>query len=163
MLSLSLYNLIPSCTVCNSSVKGSKSLHYMDYIHPYVKDPEALSFTFRATKKPSVKSEWALAIDREKGSKIDRTISELAIEQMYSQHGSLEVTDIMNFEEAYEDGYINTIINKLFSESKISLSKKDVYRMLFGVEYDSDKFLDRPFSKLKRDLLKQIGLDDEQF
>lgn len=33
--------------------------------------------------------------------------------------------------------------------------------MLFGVEYDSDKFLDRPFSKLKRDLLKQIGLNDE--
>lgn len=161
MLSLSLYNLIPSCTVCNSSVKGTKSLHYVDYIHPYVKDPEASKFTFRATKKPSVKSEWTLAIDCEKGSKIDRTLSELAIEQMYSQHASLEVTDIMNFEEAYEDGYINTIVNKLFSDSKISLSKKDVYRMLFGVEYDSDKFLDRPFSKLKRDLLKQIGLNDE--
>lgn len=30
--------------------------------------------------------------------------------------------------------------------------------MLFGTEYDEACFLDRPFSKLKRDILKQIGI-----
>ena len=34
-LALSFYNLIPSCKVCNSSLKGDVDMNYRDFVHPY--------------------------------------------------------------------------------------------------------------------------------
>ena len=34
----------------------------------------------------------------------------------------------------------------------------DIYRMFFGTELDSTENLNRPFSKLKRDILTQLGV-----
>ncbi|WP_054870031.1 hypothetical protein [Caloranaerobacter sp. TR13] len=34
-LALSIYNLVPICSTCNSSFKGSKSTNIKNYIHPY--------------------------------------------------------------------------------------------------------------------------------
>ena len=36
LMSLSLCNLIPSCTICNSSVKGSSKFDLSTHTHPYV-------------------------------------------------------------------------------------------------------------------------------
>lgn len=159
LLSLNLYNLIPSCTICNTSVKGDKSFDLDKHIHPYVENSEASAFTFRATKKTSVTSEWELKIVRELGSKIDNTIKALELETIYSMHAPLEVKDIMEFNEAYPKGYVNRLFDNLFNDNRSRLSREEVYKILFGVEALSDKFLDRPFSKLKYDLLKQIGLE----
>ena len=126
------------------------------HVHPYLLESE--NFIFRATKKPSEKSEWALTIDRAPGSKIDRTIKDLALEEIYSYHVDLEVKDLMDFNDAYTEGYINSLIDTLFANNTKGLSKRDVYRILFGTEFDDDKFLDRPFSKLKSDILAQIGI-----
>ncbi|MEH7110640.1 hypothetical protein V7083_23210, partial [Bacillus sp. JJ1764] len=35
-LAISLYNLVPSCAVCNSSLKGQKKFFVNTYIHPYI-------------------------------------------------------------------------------------------------------------------------------
>lgn len=158
LLSLSIYNLIPSCTICNSSVKGTTAMKLETHVHPYAADIDDLDFTFRVTKKPSETSEWELKIDRTPDSKIDQTIKDLALQEIYALHADFEVKDIMDFNEAYEPGYINNILEALYSDNKRGLTKSDVYRILFGVEYDSENFLDRPFSKLKRDILKQIGV-----
>lgn len=156
LLSLSIHNLIPSCTVCNSSVKGSTPMSLDTHVHPYL--PKSEDFIFRATKKVSDKSEWTLTIDREPGSIIDKTIKDLALEEIYSYHADLEVKDLMDFNDAYTEGYINSLIDTLFDNNSQGLTKRDVYRILFGTEFDDDKFLDRPFSKLKRDILNQIGI-----
>ena len=37
-------------------------------------------------------------------------------------------------------------------------SREDVFRMMFGVEADIEKTLDRPLSKLKRDVLEWLGI-----
>ncbi|MFM2016893.1 MAG: hypothetical protein RL007_549 [Bacteroidota bacterium] len=37
-LALSIYNLIPSCHVCNSNFKGKRVLNYDDYFNPYEDD-----------------------------------------------------------------------------------------------------------------------------
>lgn len=158
LLSLSIYNLIPSCTICNSSVKGRTPMRLETHIHPYVPETKSDSFSFRVTKKVSEISEWALIIERTAGSKIDKTIKDFALEEVYALHSELEVKDIMDFNEAYELGYINNIIDTMFANNMKGLTKKDVYRILFGVEFDSEKFLDRPFCKLKRDILEQIGV-----
>lgn len=37
-LSISLYNLIPSCHICNSSLKGTKDFYLDKHLHPYEED-----------------------------------------------------------------------------------------------------------------------------
>ena len=158
LLSLSLYNLIPSCTICNSSVKGKTPMDLSTHIHPYVKWDDTADFTFRASPKASETMEWELKIDRQTGTLMDQTIRDLALEEIYALHVPLEVKDIMDFSESYPEGYLNTLFDELCNNNRRGLTRTEVYRMLFGVEAIPDQFLDRPFSKLKYDLLKQIGL-----
>lgn len=160
LLSLSIHNLIPSCTVCNSSVKGTKSMDINRHIHPYIIEPKEVDFTFRATKTAATQPEWELKIDRKVGSRIDNTIKDFALDEIYALHAPLEAKDIMDFHDAYPDDYLKTLFSILKDDNKWNLTREEVYRILFGVEYESDKFLDRPFSKLKHDLLKQIGVID---
>lgn len=44
-LALSLYNLIPSCHPCNSSLKGQKDFYKKEHLHPY-EDDEAICYDF---------------------------------------------------------------------------------------------------------------------
>lgn len=159
LLSLSLHNLIPSCTVCNSSVKGSTAMSIKRHIHPYIIEPKEIDFTFRATKAATAQSEWELKIDRKPGSRIDNTIKDFALDEIYALHAPLEAKDIMDFHDAYPPDYLKSLFEDMLSQG-MHLTREEVYRILFGTEYDSDKFLDRPFSKLKHDLLKQIGVID---
>lgn len=158
LLSLSLHNLIPSCTTCNSAVKGRTPMSLSTHIHPYVIEPKEAKFTFRATKTISTQPDWELRIDRPKGSRIDKTIQDFALDEIYSVHAQLEVKDIMDFNDAYPAEYLKSLFSDMQKKNKWRLSREEVYRILFGTELCSEKFLDRPFSKLKHDLLKQIGV-----
>ena len=40
----------------------------------------------------------------------------------------------------------------------VNLSKEEVYRLAFGVHYEDDKFDRRPLSKLKKDILTELGI-----
>ncbi|TWV11242.1 hypothetical protein FQ707_11180 [Bacteroidaceae bacterium HV4-6-C5C] len=156
LLSISLFNLIPSCTICNSSVKGSVDLSFEDHLHPYVDEGRMLDFTFKASKTIDKKPKWTVKINRQKDSKEDKTIKAFRLDEIYAMHGELEVLDIMYFKESYPDGYLSDLFDNLLKDCTRKMTKYDVYRMLFGTEMDSDKFLDRPFGKLKHDLLKEI-------
>ena len=50
-LALSFYNLIPSCSICNSSLKGSGKFKFTTHINPYVEDYEKyLKFSINIKK-----------------------------------------------------------------------------------------------------------------
>lgn len=46
IMSLSFYNLIPSCTICNSSAKGDALFKFETHIHPYLNDKPNPTFKF---------------------------------------------------------------------------------------------------------------------
>lgn len=157
MLSLSLYNLIPSCKVCNSSVKGEAKMSLKKHIHPYILEKGLDDeFTFRAILKSKDKLEWGLTIDRTPGSKIDNTIKAFALDEIYAIHAPLEVADLMNFDIYYNKTFLKEIYESMFKEKGTRITRKEAFRMLFGAEPDPHNTLDRPLSKLKRDLLKQL-------
>lgn len=162
LLSLSIHNLIPSCSSCNCSVRGDKEMALNLHVHPYVsyaKEPKSETyFRFRASKKGTERFAWKLNIDRKAGSRIDRTIKTFALDEIYSYHEELEVRDIMMFDARYKGKYLTTLFKKVIKDAGFSLSREEVYRMLFGCELEEDKSLQRPFSKLKHDLLVQIGV-----
>lgn len=46
MFALSLYNLIPSCHVCNSNIKGKKELDIINNFHPYIDEDKNFKFIY---------------------------------------------------------------------------------------------------------------------
>lgn len=160
LLSLNIHNLIPSCKICNSAVKHTSDGDLKKHIHPYKK--EEFAFNFRvgpaiATHKDEV-WKWRLSIDRIHGSKIDQTIRDFATEELYAPHAELEVKDILEFTQAYPKGYLRDLLTDKDGKRTRDITQEQAYRMLFGTEYSSDRFLDRPLSKLKHDILKQLNV-----
>lgn len=156
LMSMSLCNLIPSCSVCNSSVKTSTSFDLATHIHPYVHEPEHPKLKFEASLKTSTTKDWTVEIKTDPGSKEEKTVEDLKLNEVYAYHGELEVKDLMEFVEKYPDDYLKDLIRKILQDSHATLKLKDVYRMLFGTEIDEKQFLDRPLSKMKHDLLKDL-------
>ena len=160
LMSISLYNLIPSCTVCNSSAKGSTDVNLNDYIHPYLHKSSHPQIKFTAVPATSSDRKWSIKIDRPNNSPEDRTIKLFELDDVYRYHDLLELKDIMDFRDNYPDGYLDDLVNMIRDGQDPAkggnLTREDVYRMLFGVEWDDNKHLDRPFSKMKYDILKDI-------
>ncbi|MFJ1376817.1 HNH endonuclease [Capnocytophaga canimorsus] len=149
LLALSFYNLVPSCNVCNSSVKGDKDFSLKTHFHPYHKVDD-LKFTFSydldAYQKPRVK------ILAEKGIS-KNSVEDFELEEIYKTHQD-EVEDLLKIRQAYSEKYIE-ILNNF---SGINLSKEEVYRLAFGAHLAEDKFDRRPLSKMKKDILTELGI-----
>lgn len=163
LLSLNLYNLIPSCTICNSGAKGDKIFKLGEYVHPYEQIVDEPQFKF----VPEVASEggWHVILERDAAAhpEVDRTINAFALDRIYGMHGNLEVKDMMDFAQAYNGTYLKSIYEKVSKDLGASgFSQEEIYRMLFGTEVDPAKNLDRPLSKLKRDLLEYLHIIEKR-
>lgn len=149
LLALSFYNLVPSCNICNSRVKGADEFKLGTHFHPYHKVDD-LKFTFsydlKGYEKPCVKI--ITENDFSKGS-----VEALELEEIYKTHED-EVADLLKIRQAYSEKYIE-ILNNF---SGINLSKEEVYRLAFGAHLSEDKFDRRPLSKMKRDILTELGI-----
>ena len=161
LLSLSLFNLIPSCHICNSSVKGNDEYALDTHVHPYVYEDGHPDFTFKVVASAKKKVMWEVKLDAAPGSKEERTIKDLCLDEQYSMHGLTEVKDLMEFKQKYPYGYLKQLMADVLVDAlknHQSLCIEDVYRMLFGTELMEDKFLDRPLSKMKYDILHELGV-----
>lgn len=162
LLSLSFFNLIPCCSVCNSSVKGSIHYSLKTHVHPYLSSSFDPNFTFLSTlvyDQTHNKDRWSVILKRNAHSLEDETIKALCLDDVYDKHGELEVKDIMDFKLKNNPTYLRNLFATTCLDMTGVYTQADVYRMLFGVEADIDKTLNRPFSKLKRDILKAEGIE----
>lgn len=151
LLALSYYNLIPSCSVCNSSVKGDIVFSRQTHIHPYeIANKEDFTFTYYH------KSTTEIAVDITfHGNRIKKTIEDLKIKEIYDAHSHLELKDLYDLRYKYSEDYLDNLL-KMFN--KLGVSKQEAYRLAFGVEQEEDDFHKRPFSKFKKDILGQLGV-----
>ena len=155
LMSLSLYNLIPSCSICNTSVKGSDIYRLETHVHPYLAStPEEPAFRF--SYKLNVDKKYEVTIEDLDDTKEKNMVKSLKLEEIYRYHGEIEIKDILQYNYQYSDAYLKTLLHKLLDH--YNLSKADVYRMIFGTELEKSRNLNRPLSKLKRDILTEIGI-----
>lgn len=150
LLGLSYYNLIPSCSVCNSSIKGDAVFDLTIHSHPYLtKESDfKFSFNFKDTAENNV------TVKTLTGSKIEKLLNEFKIHEVYNAHSSLELKDLLDLKYKYNENYINTLFNESFAT--LGVKKEEVYRLIFGVEHDEADFHKRPFSKFKKDILQEL-------
>lgn len=153
LLALSFYNLIPSCSICNSSAKGDQIFSFKKLIHPYKRSSPETDFRF--SYLPDGKGGWKIDLYNLKGVEKE-TFEVFKLKDIYNYHYKLEAKDLLDLAIKNNGTYIEWLLNDM-GKKEIVPSYKEAYRLLFGTEYDIKKVLDRPFSKLKRDLLIAIS------
>lgn len=153
LLALSFHNLIPCCHICNSNIKAKKSFSLKKHIHPYFNDcVKEFAFSY----KYSYEDRYGIRVKiNTKNKKIRRTLNEFAIEEIYNSH-SHELIDLIKTKQYFSERYIDILKANLLKD--IIVSDEELYRLVFNVEFDENKFYNRPFSKFKKDILKELGI-----
>lgn len=154
ILALSFYNLIPSCSTCNSSIKGTHKMDLSDYIHPYLDNALGdIRFTYNYSAKS--KTGLMVRVVAPDPSKIKNSVDAFAIEEVYNSHTG-ELLDLLKTKQYFSEKYISILKSNLLKD--VIVSKEDLYRIVFGTEYNETNFINRPFSKFKSDILKELGI-----
>jgi len=154
LLAMSFHNLIPSCSYCNSSIKGVTDLNLTENTHPYVDTTQLNDFSFSYMYLNNL-DEYRIYIKASEFSSVKayNTLQTLKMNEIYDTHHD-ELKDLIKIKTYYSDTYIDQI-RDLFGKK---LSYDEVYRLLFGVEYDSQNFYKKPLSKFKHDILSSLGI-----
>lgn len=156
LLALSFYNLIPSCHICNSNLKGKIKPDLKYHFHPYnpINNFNPI-FSYELKDYDSYKIKIGFRGEFKEKKQFEKSLKIFELENIYQAHED-EVKDLIKIRQAYSDKYIDILNESL--ENKIHLSKEEVYRLAFGVHYEEDKFDRRPLSKLKKDILTELGI-----
>lgn len=152
ILALSYYNLIPSCSICNSTLKGDTKFELLKHVHPYIYENETFEFSFSYENVDKLK----VKLNVETDSKMENTLKVFEIEKIYIAHADLELKDLIDLKEKYSENYIQSIIELLKGNN---ITKEEIIRMVFSVEHNKENFHKRPFSKFKTDILKELNID----
>jgi hypothetical protein len=149
LLSISFFNLIPSCRICNSDIKGAGKMSLKYHLHPYLSNKVNYNYSY-VLDKYNVRS-FKL---RCHNSKSRRTVKFFALEDIYKEHIS-EIDDLVSIKKKYSTNYLKNLKSILKSGG---VTNDEIYRLAFGTYIDESKFSNRPLSRLKRDILKELGI-----
>ncbi len=162
LLALSFYNLIPSCTICNSSVKGDTIFSLETHIHPYVhenddhkKDARTANPKFSFSYKKGLDDTWDIDFENLTDEKEKRMVEEFRLKDLYRMHYQQELGDLINLARYNNKHYIKDLLHYVMT-NKEAPTVDEAYRMLFGTEYDVENQDRRPLSKVKHDLIEKI-------
>lgn len=155
LFSLSLYNFVPSCQICNSRMKGDTGV---EIIHPYseIIDYSKLKFKVELNEYADINflsgtnlNAFDIKIECS-DSKYQEHLDLFRLEELYNTHKSV-VSDILFKKRAYNHSY-SAMINNLFEEMNLTQTQKELF--LYGVELNQAKFHLKPLSKLIYDVVK---------
>ncbi|MFA2833450.1 hypothetical protein AB1I80_24405 [Bacillus paranthracis] len=163
-LSISLYNLIPCCATCNSSLKGTSKFYVSKNIHPYVAGfGESYKFTINLPDKIEslITNQGEIEISFKRNTedlvfieKAKRNVKSFLLDKLYNVHTHI-VKETIQKHIIYPEDYIESL---LASYPSIFTNKEDVMRMIYSSEVNERKFNQRPFSKLITDISKELQL-----
>lgn len=171
LLALSFYNLIPSCALCNSNLKGQKKFELHTHLHPYLHELEAnghFDFDLRLIgKSREVAYCPKIVITASKGSSNYKRLVGFKKSKIYKDSGSLNVFKLNEIYASHFDvveevhlkfdknspHYIKSIADQLKMMKK---SEEEFYRFHFGNYYDKEDFHRRPLAKLTKDIYNKL-------
>lgn len=157
-LSLSFYNLIPSCNICNSKFKGNKT-HEGNILHPYYEDfSKKASFSVNIDNL-AVKKDIELTVKLNQhditDSRCKKTIERFQLDKIYQEHNDI-AKEIWNKAQMYNESRIDELYDNFYE--KLGYSKDDVKNFVFCNYLNKDDINKRNHAKLTQDILKQFKL-----
>lgn len=162
---MSIYNLVPSCKFCNSSLKGKKKFNYNDNLNPYEYGYEnLLRFTyqlnnnvrFNFNRKDSIKIKL-IEEEGEKDIELVRKAKNNAetfqIENLYNYHKE-EILELIKKRIMYTEEYIENLYNH---NRNIFKNREEVLEFIIGGYIDKENLSKKNLSKLIRDISEELG------
>lgn len=160
LFSLSFYNLIPSCSICNSTLKGDTEFNSKTHINPFDEgfneDAKFIlsdRFLVNISTDQKDKNEGFLveinnlSLDQDKKKRIDLNIEIFRLNEIYQSHIDI-AEEIYNKIANYYD-----IIFTQDTLSELNLSTKEqVYEFYLSNKYSIENFQNRPLSKFSKDI-----------
>jgi len=172
-LALSLNNLIPSCSVCNGSLKGTVDFYEEDAIHPYEEEflnvasfktdfgdnaPYDYKYLLGLSKEFSITFEINTE-DKKLEKRVKKAIKTFALDRLYNKHQDF-VRDLIR------NGIVNnkSRIDELYKnfEGDLFNSREEVMQSVFLNYLDDQDLGKRPLAKLTQDICRELGLLDTQ-
>lgn len=149
-LSMSLYNLVPSCPSCNHQKRTAQlELRYNPYFkaisdefHFKVVDSFQLRSGRIGADKIDIKIERATG-----GQGIDELQDDLHLEEQYGRHRDI-VQEI--YDKAYNEAYYRNMLTIIPDEDR-----KKLLNQWLGISLDKNEIDKRPLTKFSQDVLRQ--------
>lgn len=161
LLALSFYNLIPSCLICNRTIKNQAKIVYGKYIHPYEEGfGAALKINFFPEDVDSslgLKTNYTILtmpnpLEPIKSEKCEDSFYLFKLKEIYKESHSGEIADIIRKHYVSNGKYLEVLKNAFPALGTID----ELYRIGFGGYYSEDDFDKRPLSKLTKDVVEQL-------
>ena len=154
-LSLSFFNLIPSCSTCNSKFKGSKK-HVGKILHPYYEDFDSNAKFSVSVDKLAVDKDIELEINlKSNDDRCKQSIDRFQLDKIYKQHNDI-AKEIWNKAQVYNESRIEELYDNFYKV--LGYPKEDVKNMVFCNYLHKDDIHKRNHSKLTQDILEQFRI-----
>lgn len=149
-LQMNIYNMVPSCIVCNSYTKSSRVFHHLN---PYF-DDGSISFEIDSTSLnslfPYMKCKSRVRVVSEKDLKSKQSIEAFKLSEIYESHNIVVdelYQKVMDYENFAEDYYLRLLGN-------IDIGIDNVYKNWF--DFLDQEETEEPLVKMKKDIFNQI-------
>ena len=154
-LSLSFYNLIPSCSTCNSKFGGTDK-HIGKIAHPYYDDFDDNAEFSISVDSLGIKNGIELEVNlKAYNDKCKTSIARFQLNKIYKQHNDI-AKEIWNKAQVYNDDRINELYESFYKS--LGYSKKDVKNFVFCSYLGKNDINKRNHTKLTQDILKQFEI-----
>ncbi|MFV0481289.1 MAG: hypothetical protein ACK5LP_04835 [Campylobacteraceae bacterium] len=162
IFALSFFNLIPCCSVCNSSIKGQSKFSFETHIHPYFDDFNKIK-KFTTSKPPlmiynieefEIEFKNGVAKDSDRA---DNFIKDFALEALYNCHKD-KVLELVDFSRAYNENSLENLVKEFAKSTKIFKNTNDIKRLLLCHHIEDINIDKRPLNKLIKDISEELGL-----
>lgn len=161
-LTISFYNLIPSCYICNSNLKGRNNFKLNTNIHPFIEGfDDDCTFDFELSTKDYLgkkeisyipKLEIKDFVSSSKKIKIKGNLKVFKLNQIYESHEDSIEEIYTRFDKGspYYIGSISEILNKL------NVTEEEFYRFHFRNYFNEIEFNKRPLAKLDKNIYEKF-------
>jgi hypothetical protein len=163
-LSLSLFNLIPSCHICNSDMKGSADFIPKSHIHPYMEDfkndllfkSNFLKASYTAGDIDSINITLEPADGKLETDPLiirsQNNCRDFGLVELYNWH-RIEASKVIVKSKQLTKANIDFYLSKTWDDGTLVYKdRNDVLDSMFGIIFNSNKFDEYPLSKFKRDI-----------
>jgi len=159
-LAVSFYNLIPTCSICNSKFKNQKDFYAEKHLHPLLHNFNLLAkFHLKIENSEFYYSTKGIDIEltpiNENDVKTKNTISTFRLYDIYQNHKDI-VLEIIKKKNMYSEDYLKVLFKQY--EGTLFKNYEQLQGLVLGNYISDDEIQNRPLAKLTKDISEELGL-----
>jgi 5-methylcytosine-specific restriction endonuclease McrA len=156
-LSISFFNLIPSCKICNSKLKGDYDTFKYKILYPHIQNlNDNMQFKLTIIRSGFInnKNDFDINLDVKNNEALNSK-KLFRLETLYQEHKDI-VLELIQKREIYPDSYIDDLFHQY--EGTLFKNREDVLRHITGGYIEDKDINKRPLSKLIKDISEELDL-----